>query len=172
MRLSASLRTPCTDTSNPDQQLICQSLKSHLVPALLASPLLPTLRSLQSSLDPLDIEGISSLAPVPTAQPTLDDWRTWCTEWASSSTPPQNRPTHDLVLAYLLSATFKDCSVFVRLDVKNGFKVTAVKAIDLDPKPIARMRQYRELDEEIVTAFAERLVRARRDGIRITECSV
>jgi len=65
-------------------------------------------------------------------------------------------------LAYLLSGTFKDCSVILRFPEREegseggeGGKPT-ITAIDLDPKSITRLPKWAELDAEIVGAFAGR----------------
>ncbi|KAL8293557.1 hypothetical protein RQP46_000258 [Phenoliferia psychrophenolica] len=173
-RLAAALRIPSSlaaPLSPNNATHLRDCFKAHLVPALSSSPLLQKLQSAQASLDPLDIEGLTTLlASRPpseslsslssTPQPTLTDWLDWSAEWsASSSKPPADLPSRTLVLAYLLSATFKDCSIFIRFDTRSSplLQVTAVKAIDLDPKPIARLVKYFDLDREIVEAFAERL---------------
>ncbi|KAL0564821.1 hypothetical protein V5O48_017213 [Marasmius crinis-equi] len=69
------------------------------------------------------------------------------------------------LLAYLLSATFKDCSVIVRvplLDVSSpssgGAREGEVKEgnvtiIDLDPKSMTRLRRWEVLDGEIVRDY-------------------
>ncbi|KDQ14541.1 hypothetical protein BOTBODRAFT_109962 [Botryobasidium botryosum FD-172 SS1] len=76
-------------------------------------------------------------------------------------------------LAYLLSGTFKDCSVILRFPQTNeddkgdpkedggdggddGPGEPTITAIDLDPKNIARLPKWAELDAQIVRAFAER----------------
>lgn len=62
------------------------------------------------------------------------------------------------LLAYLLSATFKDCSVIVKLDFlrpgdNSEHEVYPVTVIDLDPKSLGRLRQWEELDREIVSSY-------------------
>lgn len=64
------------------------------------------------------------------------------------------------MIAYALSATFKDCSIFVTCPLVpdgdgngSGWKAieaeTTVKVIDLDLKPIKNMRKWYDLDEKI-----------------------
>ncbi|GAA5914095.1 hypothetical protein JCM8208_005138 [Rhodotorula glutinis] len=161
----------------------CTSLSD----ALLASPLLRTLAQLQSSLDALDIEGLAALvlahpatradlfapadqAPVEVAklgaQPTLAEWEALLVrlgpllEQGREATAAALRegPPRDAVLAYLLSATLKDCSLIVRVPTIGPGDVS-VKAIDLDPKPIVRMAKYARMDGEIVQSWRERLER-------------
>lgn len=162
---------------------------SRFTPILLASPVLPRLAALQASLDPLDIEGLAArvrdelgldlyradlaedeVASTLGGQPTTQEWQAWLERWlerASAPAPPneQDAPLRDLVLAYLLSATFKDCSIFIRVDSPpfpaniattlsaddpSAIAGAEIKVIDLDPKPIARMGKYARMDREIV----------------------
>ncbi|KAJ7784381.1 hypothetical protein B0H16DRAFT_1681796 [Mycena metata] len=99
---------------------------------------------------------ISALLPV------LD---TYCTQFRACSTSrallPLRRHANWLTthlcdwtdflaayLAYLLSATFKDCYILVR--VPDG----TATVVDLDPKSVDRLRKWEQLDKEIVTAHA------------------
>lgn len=80
---------------------------------------------------------------------------------AGTSSPP---PWRDAILAYLLSATFKDCSLMIRLPLDSSTRVATVKAIDLDPKPLNRLGKYFRMDREIVECWKERLERLERQG--------
>ncbi|BGP38191.1 hypothetical protein JCM10449v2_002120 [Rhodotorula kratochvilovae] len=167
-------------------------LTAALLPALLRSPLLRTLARLQASLDALDIEGLASLlsshpsmrvnlfAPRETAaaevaklgaQPALAEWEACLARLAPAldsggregmARALREGPPRNAVLAYLLSATLKDCSLIVRLPPPRAGGDgggASVKAIDLDPKPIARMGKYARMDGEIVRSWKERLER-------------
>jgi len=164
-------------------------LVSLLVPILLASPLLPTLATLQASLDTLDIEGVSfqlvlnldddSQPPSPqlALQPTLQEWIAWFAARETSTTDSRHT-----LLSYLLSATFKDCSIFIRLapepkvsaasllpgpSTSTSLKFTAsIKAIDLDPKPLSRLPKYFDLDRRIVESWKRMLEEKGAEGIR------
>ncbi|KAI9065361.1 hypothetical protein FKP32DRAFT_1674716, partial [Trametes sanguinea] len=67
------------------------------------------------------------------------------------------------LLAYLLSASFKDCSLIVRMpppsqrSAQEGNREPAegatVTVIDLDVKPLARLAKWAQLDAEIVDAY-------------------
>ncbi|KAJ7024292.1 inositol-pentakisphosphate 2-kinase [Mycena alexandri] len=137
-----------SDIADPKEAVI-----SALLPVLLDAPVLHTISRLQRTLDALDIEGLArlcGLAPIGT-QPTIAEWTDFLDAYlASPTTPPPADATHLRyhVLAYLLSATFKDCSVLVR--VPNG----TATVIDLDPKSVDRLRKWEQLDREIVTAYA------------------
>ncbi|GAA5879735.1 hypothetical protein JCM8547_004837 [Rhodosporidiobolus lusitaniae] len=117
---------------------------------------------------------LSRLGP----QPSMQEWRDWMEQFrslfpsfpSSSSSTPNIAAAQQVFLsgnprfaifAYLLSATFKDCSLIVRLPLSppplsssslpTGSFSTAqplpsVKAIDLDPKPIIRLAKYWRMD--------------------------
>ncbi|BGP30302.1 hypothetical protein JCM10296v2_002056 [Rhodotorula toruloides] len=101
-----------------------------------------------------------------------DEWvrakATLESRFLASSTPAQDSPTppwRDAILAYLLSATFKDCSLIIRLPLDaSAATVGTVKAIDLDPKPINRLGKYSKMDREIVECWKERLERLEAEG--------
>lgn len=166
----------------------CSPLCTSLARALVASPLLRTLARLQASLDALDIEGLATLllehpstqadlfAPADRAaaevaklgpQPSLAEWEALLARLgpalsrgpeATAQALREGSP-RDAVLAYLLSATLKDCSLIVRFPpaAEGGQGSVSVKAIDLDPKPIARMAKYARMDREIVECWKQRL---------------
>lgn len=61
-------------------------------------------------------------------------------------------------MAFLLSATFKDCSIFIILRPSStGTTGAIVKVIDLDSKPMGRLSKYLAADREIVESFRRRL---------------
>ncbi|GAA5919805.1 hypothetical protein JCM6882_006484, partial [Rhodosporidiobolus microsporus] len=121
------------------------------------------------------------------AQPSLEEWTTWMREHlpllrptssTSSSANPRLafetflRSEHPraAILAYLLSATFKDCSLIVRIPLPSSASTSTsassslpqpppptVKAIDLDPKPLNRLGKYWRMDREIVSGWGEML---------------
>ncbi|GAA5896214.1 hypothetical protein JCM5296_007263 [Sporobolomyces johnsonii] len=165
-------------------------LSSSLIDALRHSSLLPTLGHLQASLDPFDIEGLahllhsrldvdlsssrpdlSRLGP----QPTLAEWQAWLAEHLSArSTPPEQPDPRSAILSFLLSATFKDCSIIVRFrrNTTTGNVETSVKAIDLDPKPINRLAKYWRMDREIVGQWKAMLdALSEEDRRRIRRCA-
>lgn len=55
------------------------------------------------------------------------------------------------ILAYLMSATFKDCSIIIDMRADGEEKV---KVIDLDPKSVQRLEKWKKLDSEIALAYA------------------
>lgn len=54
------------------------------------------------------------------------------------------------LLAYLLSASFKDCSLILRMRPEQAATITV---IDLDVKGIDRLAKWAKLDREIVDAY-------------------
>jgi inositol-pentakisphosphate 2-kinase len=97
--------------------------------------------------------------------PTLDEWRGFLDAYfhrnpKSGVSTNSNATAHGMsqkryyLLAYLLSASFKDCSIIVRGrgdDVKNA-KVTI---IDLDLKDMGRMGKWEGLDRDVVKCALE-----------------
>jgi inositol-pentakisphosphate 2-kinase len=129
-----------------------------LLPLLMDTPLLSILSHLQRTLDPLDIEGLSKIwsrsnPGVPLGEgepdPSLAEWDDFIRAYLSA----REANLRYSILAYLLSATFKDCSIILRLG-KNGVKDT-ITAIDLDPKSVSRLAKWEALDQEIVTSFMD-----------------
>jgi inositol-pentakisphosphate 2-kinase len=107
------------------------------------------LQKFQSTLDPLDIEGLVARVPLSsplyTVEATVDEYaQTACAVLSDAKLKDRQ-----LILAYLLSASFKDCSVFLRF---AGGKC-AVKLTDVDTKSIGKMAAYWELDRRIVRNF-------------------
>ncbi|TFK30038.1 inositol-pentakisphosphate 2-kinase [Coprinopsis marcescibilis] len=111
--------------------------------------------------------GVSSLF-LSSPEPSIPDWVGFLDSYLSpfSSQLDHANPTpKDLryyLLAYLLSATFKDCSVIVRLDFlrpnsepKIEIKPNTVTVIDLDPKSMDKLRGWEKLDKEIATIYAK-----------------
>lgn len=136
-------------------------LQALLVPLLVASPLLPILKHLQSSLDPLDIEGLPHRA-TQQEEPTFEEWSAWVKRWKAQDGVQLEE--QDMHLAHLLSATFKDCSLLISFDADS--RVGTIKVIDLDCKSIAKLEGYRVLDRDIVASFAARLERE----VGVREC--
>ncbi|KAL1744337.1 inositol-pentakisphosphate 2-kinase [Schizophyllum fasciatum] len=100
-------------------------------------------------------------------EPTIDDWSAFLDTYLSpfiqrDSAAPVPEDLRFYLLAYLLSATFKDCSIIVRMDLLGGAGAKAagavdpsrVTVIDLDPKSLKRLRKWEKLDREIVEAYA------------------
>jgi len=99
--------------------------------------------------------------------PTMSDWTDFLDVYLSSTgaqlnhSEPMPENLRYYLLAYLLSATFKDCSIIIRLDplsLKRPSKAVApdrVTVIDLDPKSVHRLRKWEQLDQEIVQAYLD-----------------
>ncbi|KAI0317572.1 inositol-pentakisphosphate 2-kinase [Amylostereum chailletii] len=137
-----------------------------LLPLLVDTPVLGKLSTLQRTLDALDREGFVELQggerpPLDSTpdEPALDEWSAFVDAFTSSHEAKDHaRPDpSDLryyTLAYLLSATFKDCSLIVRLPFDSA-QTPIVKVIDLDMKSVAKIRRWEELDEKIVESYAK-----------------
>ncbi|KAG8952194.1 Inositol-pentakisphosphate 2-kinase [Tulasnella sp. 419] len=170
---------------------VLPAFTNALIPMLRDTELLTSLAALQRTLDPLDIEGVARLwsldsdeqtPPSPIGQNayevTLKEWEKFlkeylsqmqCTNDAASlekiqqewNDPPIAKLRY-YMLAYLLSATFKDCSFMIRFPARSltatastTTSAPTITAIDLDPKSVTRLAKWEELDREIVDCFIE-----------------
>ncbi|GLB34803.1 putative phosphorylates Ins(1,3,4,5,6)P5 at position 2 to form Ins(1,2,3,4,5,6)P6 (InsP6 or phytate) [Lyophyllum shimeji] len=115
------------------------------------------------ALPPSPPIGVSSLF-LTSPEPAISEWTEFLDMYLSDDSAQLNHtnPTPEnlryYLLAYLLSATFKDCSIIVRLHrlrptPPNEVKPEQVTVIDLDPKSMARLRKWERLDQEIVQAY-------------------
>ena len=137
-----------------------------LLPLLTGTPVLRIIAQLQRTLDPLDIEGLQSLHSMsPTSEtpieelypdPSLDDWERFVGRYKAqcpiTDVDPELLQHH--AMAYLLSATFKDCSIMLHLG--RGSEVPdSITVIDLDPKSMKRLKTWAELDRNIAMSFVD-----------------
>ncbi|KAF8320587.1 inositol-pentakisphosphate 2-kinase [Cantharellus anzutake] len=161
-----------------------------LLPLLLRKPLLKILETLQRTLDSLDIEGLLILwdrahaASNPPPQlgegepePTLFEWESFVDEYlprtGGGAVPGLDNldllpAVSDLryhMLAYLMSATFKDCSVILRFPSLEARDLEpCITVIDLDPKSVARLHKWAQLDREIAETYSEHVAKQKGSG--------
>jgi len=163
--LSAVLQTQSSSTSTqPNVEDFVQSL----LPLLMKTTLLRDLSYLQRTLDPLDIEGLSALLrtrgetfdTLSLPEPTIDDWDSLVenfTDVAFQSSLDHQRPdaSHHAyyTMAYVLSATFKDCSIILRLGQPGSSDTISV--IDMEPKGVGKLRKWANLDSVIALAWSD-----------------
>ncbi|KAK4058632.1 hypothetical protein OIO90_000076 [Microbotryomycetes sp. JL221] len=197
---------------------------SLLTPALVDSGALVVLKFLQASLDHYDIEGLASIPQLSLddenstatiwSQPSIDEWKQWVERYLNRQEQQpklqniEDDPTHlrDVMLSYLMSATFKDCSMILRfkfgppvhnsstnsLDQQEdssqalpalnrrtsslstrtmqAMPTVTVKLIDLDPKPLSKMKHWFELDQNIVESWQTMLDNHPLDGQGVRKC--
>ncbi|KAI0053898.1 hypothetical protein FA95DRAFT_1551673 [Auriscalpium vulgare] len=96
------------------------------------------------------------------AEPSMDEWTSFVEGFISQSKlpgDPTNPDINDLrsyILAYLLSASFKDCSIIVPISHISSTAIeNTVKVIDLDTKSVEKFTQWDSLDREIVREYAK-----------------
>ncbi|KAG8833376.1 Inositol-pentakisphosphate 2-kinase [Serendipita sp. 399] len=168
---------------------ILPAFQKALLPLLTESQLLSEMSHLQRSLDALDIEGLrhfwlnsrladgspDSAVGANLPDPSIPDWVEFVNDYLSNGkTLPtvNNNNTMDdstlrsYIMAYLLSATFKDCSVILRLGA--GDIEDSITAIDLDPKKVDRLGKWEDQDKKIVYGFKDAFERGEVD---INPCS-
>lgn len=161
-----------------------------LICPLIETPVLGKLSDLQRNLDMLDIEGLSKLwrltessrktfastfpctpigksSPfISSPEPTMSDWVDFVDIYLStmpeldhSNPSPENLRYY--LMAYLLSATFKDCSIIVRLDFLRPTQEmgpSSIAIIDLDLKRMDKLNEWEKLDREIANTYVGRKV--------------
>ncbi|KAH8117049.1 inositol-pentakisphosphate 2-kinase [Phellopilus nigrolimitatus] len=158
-----------------DEVRLMEAFVAALLPLLTKTPLLRTLARLQRTLDPLDIEGLFALhetlrttspdviPPLEQAfpDPDLGDWERFVESYldpgfqlALDHKMPDPARLRYYTMAYLLSATFKDCSLMLRLSRSAGTQDT-ITVIDLDPKSMSRLKKWVQLDRDISTSFVD-----------------
>jgi inositol-pentakisphosphate 2-kinase len=156
------------------------SIKSNflgfLLPQIHCTPLLNDISALQCSLDPLDCEGLAKLSEVSPSvdlrQPTIEDWALFADMFLSakdlkhSGFSPSNLCYH--TLAYVLSATFKDCSLIIPLHPDPvDSETSGIRVIDLDVKSVDRIPSWLKLDKKIVEEYAKLEVKKRKKCVDI-----
>ncbi|GJJ12323.1 hypothetical protein Clacol_006564 [Clathrus columnatus] len=142
-------------TGTASKSEIGSAFVETLLPRIMESNVFQVLRDLQRKLDPLDIEGLaqmwSILRPNLTfgesePEPDISEWK----EFVDVFKNGRECTFRHFLLAYLLSATFKDCSVIIRDPDESYHKIFV---IDVGPKSIQRLRKWKELDEIILSHF-------------------
>ncbi|KAI6045591.1 inositol-pentakisphosphate 2-kinase [Pisolithus marmoratus] len=149
-----------------------ETLTKTVIRLLLDTGVLDIISNLQRTLDELDIEGLSKLYSMTVSDnaksglasiatdPTPDDWRdfiacyqtSYC-KWNHANPDPKN--IRHYLISYLLSASFKDCSIILRFSQSDQSLPAAhsVSIIDLDLKPTNKLGEWEELDRRIVEGY-------------------
>jgi inositol-pentakisphosphate 2-kinase len=88
-------------------------------------------------------------------EPSISDWEDFLDTYLTSHdkfdhSTPETANLRYYILAYLLSATLKDCSIMAGLN-QTANRVTV---IDLDPKSVDRLHKWEKLDKEIVETYS------------------
>lgn len=151
-------------------------LSQNLHQPLQNQDVLPRLAHIQSALDPIDIEGLRHIIKDTTGvdlaasqadqaflsqcheanlggEPTVQELEFLAKLLIESGPSPyvvRQLSVRHRIVAYLLSAAFKDCSLFVRLDFPNRLlsqPVISLKIVDVDLKSICRLPHYFALDQ-------------------------
>lgn len=123
--------------------------------SLTKTPVLQIISRLQRTLDVLDIEQVARLwrnaSDNEKREPTMDEWGEFLDQYERGKNGPEDDVRYHL-MAYLLSATFKDCSVMMSVDLRMVGEPQGVWVIDLDVKKMDKFEKWEKLDREIVLA--------------------
>ncbi|KAK1925792.1 inositol-pentakisphosphate 2-kinase, partial [Papiliotrema laurentii] len=140
-----------------------------VIPQLLSSGVFAELKQLQSTLDPIDISTLATrfqhaypkdalFDPALITEPDsteLEEFVEKYLENPSRGVEKAGWTLREHMIAYALSAIFKDCSIFVSIPlVKVGDEWTVkpgtkVKIIDLDLKDVKNLGKWHDLDRAI-----------------------
>ncbi|WWD05014.1 hypothetical protein V865_003085 [Kwoniella europaea PYCC6329] len=164
-----------------DGHSLADSIASSIIPILNSSQVFQILKTLQSTLDPTDISDLASrfssahpdaelFDPALILSPTSAGLKEFIKLYLSS---PEAGKTADAwtlrqrMIAFALSAIFKDCSVFVKFTLASCSPPLStstektegkwslvegsgkVKIIDLDLKPIQNLGKWKTTDDKI-----------------------
>ena len=156
---------------------IRDAFTAALLPLLLDTPVLHTISTLQRTLDALDVEGLTALwarlRPGAASKlghgesdPDMAEWTRFVDAYLARHAPASQArdgpsgvvaETEDelryRLQAYLLSASFKDCSVILRMKPGQAPGQGTITVIDLDVKSVDRLAKWAKLDREIVDAY-------------------
>ena len=139
-------------------------------PRLTNQTILSRLSHLQATLDPLDVEGLAQLWLSRTqshtlgcAEPSIDLPESLTASLGASQLPAVLEsvlsPTAAQVSleaalqAFLVSATFKDCSLLLRFSHSDRGWESWTKLVDLDAKPWNKLATMQKTDGEVCAAF-------------------
>ncbi|KAJ1731785.1 hypothetical protein LPJ61_002365 [Coemansia biformis] len=156
-----------------------------LIDILLTERVLPRLGRLQQRLDSLDIEGVFPVyqralasGALSSQEPDIDDWRQAAAAFQrrghSSLVDDQHRTARTIaelhgdkqaVLEFLLAAVLKDISVMITVEswpletaaggVDQAIPEYRIAIVDTEPKQLAKMPQYLDKCQAIVTKYLE-----------------
>lgn len=159
-----------------------ESLKRAMVETVMSSNLFNDLSRLQRTLDPIDIEGLqeiyhtakgedvrqNGLVVFNEEEPSAEELKTLFNKLDRRSAVADNTTDwslRELLLAYAVSATFKDCSVIIRyrrIEPCSGVGIStnqlieeSATIIDLDLKPMSNLNKWAKLDRAIWQAYLE-----------------
>lgn len=148
------------------QQVVSRILADDRVQAVLAR-----LRVLQERYDPLDVEGVDKLCAKEQGKGlaqmddepdlTLKEYQSLVQKLHAGQKIEQSLSAREAIAGLLLSASYKDCSLFIRAspapasaaNPSAGPEIT-VHLVDLDPKPTSKLPYLLSIDQQVAQTFA------------------
>ncbi|WWC70892.1 uncharacterized protein I206_104844 [Kwoniella pini CBS 10737] len=164
------------------KETMIEQIADRIIPILENSGVFDTLKTLQSTLDPTDISDLASrfssvhpnnelFDPFLILFPTTEEFAEFIELYLSTPLAGKEDSKWTLrqrMIAFSLSAIFKDCSVFVKFSLSSDSSYAAtssnpeakgewkyvkdsgkVKLIDLDLKPIKNLKKWKDTDDNI-----------------------
>ncbi|PWN38020.1 uncharacterized protein FA14DRAFT_170767 [Meira miltonrushii] len=124
--------------------------------------ILKRLRTLQQRYDPIDVEGVDKEAQRQEGKSLLDrtdEMSISLAEYESMlakvGSGEKNLSLRELIASFLLSTSYKDCSLFIRISDGPNEPVIHTHLVDLDPKPVVKLPYLLSIDREITKTFTE-----------------
>lgn len=138
-------------------QAITRILASEQVQTILTK-----LRTLQQRYDPIDVEGVDKEARRQDGKGLLDradepsiSFAEYESMLAKRGKAEENLSLRELIASFLLSTSYKDCSLFIRISDGPKEPVIHTHLVDLDPKPVVKLPYLLSIDREITKTFTE-----------------
>ena len=118
---------------------------------------LQRLKHLQAKYDHMDVEGVAALYHTQTGKrmAEADEPPVSLAEFQAAVRSGEGRKSaREAVVKLLLSAMYKDCSLFLRC-ISGSTQQHSLYLVDLDPKPVSKLGYFEQLDRDVTTAFRD-----------------
>ncbi|CED84058.1 Inositol-pentakisphosphate 2-kinase [Phaffia rhodozyma] len=153
------------------QSALLERFEACMLPFLTSTPIFDRLASLQEELDPLSIPTLLNLPsfkarPSSSFEPLTLPELTHFVQRYRGGARSIDWSDREHLIAFVLSMTFKDCSLIFRISVNGPPSAGQVKVIDLDLKPLKKLEKWAKMDRDIIDHFKGVLAK----GVRVRRC--